>query len=403
MDRGLLDFALENGILDEAYIQAQIEMKKREECLSKHKNKIWLGKDGYWRTYIEDPKTNRRKLIKKKSRQDIEDVVVKDVKASISICNDTFDDLFKEWNDRRLSLKKISPATHVRNQQMYNRFFSSGFGQRKIGTVDPEEFGEFLEELIPKYDLKHKAWSGIKSIVRNMMIYARKKHMIDYSIDDLLESLDITDSDFTPVMKEDYEEVFDDNERKKIINYASDFPDQRNLGILLMFYTGMRIGELSALKQKDLEETNCIKIRRTETRYKENGEWVITVKENPKTNAGWRTIVLPSEAQWIVNRIKGGDPEDWVFERYRGVRMHACSFRKRLKKICDELKIYPKSPHKIRKTYASILLDNHVDARMVLDQMGHASISTTNQSYYRNRKDIQSKQRLLNNLPEFAQ
>ena len=70
--------------------------------------------------------------------------------------------------------------------------------------------------------------------------------------------------------------------------------------------------------------------------------------------------------------------------------------------ICDKLHIVRKSPHKIRKTYVSMLLDENVDARLVMDQVGHASISVSERNYHRNRKTIQKKQNILAQIPEFG-
>ena len=52
-----------------------------------------------------------------------------------------------------------------------------------------------------------------------------------------------------------------------MINYLEENLDSYNLAILLMFVTGMRVGEVVTLKRCDLEE-NIVKIRRTETRYR---------------------------------------------------------------------------------------------------------------------------------------
>ncbi|MCG8399650.1 hypothetical protein LWS67_24490, partial [Bacillus atrophaeus] len=51
-EKELLKYAVENGILDIALVQEQVEMNKREKILKKHPYDIWEGKDGYWRTYI---------------------------------------------------------------------------------------------------------------------------------------------------------------------------------------------------------------------------------------------------------------------------------------------------------------------------------------------------------------
>ncbi|MCD8370474.1 MAG: tyrosine-type recombinase/integrase [Clostridiales bacterium] len=73
----------------------------------------------------------------------------------------------------------------------------------------------------------------------------------------------------------------------------------------------------------------------------------------------------------------------------------------RLPRLCNKPGIYRKSPHKIRKTYGSILLDSHVDNRMITDQMGHTDIGCTENYYHRNRKSIEQKTHILSDIPEF--
>ena len=64
--------------------------------------------------------------------------------------------------------------------------------------------------------------------------------------------------------------------------------------------------------------------------------------------------------------------------------------------MCETLHIKRKSPHKIRKTYATILLDASVDQNLIMQQMGHTSIVTTERHYHRNRKTIEAKKEILN-------
>ena len=71
---------------------------------------------------------------------------------------------------------------------------------------------------------------------------------------------------------------------------------------------------------------------------------------------------------------------EYVFEK-NGERIHTQAIRMRLRRICDKLHIYRKSPHKIRKTYGSILLDNRIDSRLIIGQMDHTNILCTEQHY----------------------
>ena len=75
--------------------------------------------------------------------------------------------------------------------------------------------------------------------------------------------------------------------------------------------------------------------------------------------------------------------------------------RMRLKRVCKKLNIYHKSPHKIRKTYGTILLDHNVDNRLIMEQMGHTDIACTENHYHRNRRSLDAKSQILSSIPEF--
>ena len=46
----VLQYALENGMIDVKYVQEQIALNKRKELIEKHPYSIWKGKEGLWHT-----------------------------------------------------------------------------------------------------------------------------------------------------------------------------------------------------------------------------------------------------------------------------------------------------------------------------------------------------------------
>ncbi len=110
---------------------------------------------------------------------------------------------------------------------------------------------------------------------------------------------------------------------------------------------------------------------------------------------------MPDEFSSTLRRLKLlSGTQEYVFWE-DGQNIKAMRVRKRLYYICKKLGIKKKSPHKLRKTYVSILLDNGVDKRIVQDVAGHAQISTSERNYHRNRKSDQRKEEILSSIPEF--
>lgn len=394
----LLKFAIENGMIDINTIQTQIEMNERKKYLEMHPYAKWEDKNGIWHTYLPDDEKGR-KYKKRTSEQELDNLIINYWRGQME--NPTVDEVFEEWNDRRLELKKISPSTHLRNKQYYKRHYNE-FGKNKIKTLEQDDFIDFLEEQIPKFDLSAKAFSNIKGITKGFLKRAKKRKLINWNIEEALYDLDVSDIDFKKDVKEDYEEVFDEEEMSIIISYLIENLDSKNIGILLMFVTGIRIGELVALKHEVFEE-NFFRIRRTETRFMgKDGKYVYTVKEFPKSIAGVRDVVIPNDYEWLYTKIKLLNPfGEYIFVNEHGERITTNCIRRRLERICRKLNIYHKSPHKIRKTYGTILLDNKVDSRLVVGQMGHSQVNVTESHYHRNRRSIDKKIEIISQIPDF--
>lgn len=396
----ILNFAFENGMLDANTIQTQIEMNQNKKYLEMHTYKKWKGSDGIWHTYLPDSAKGRVPK-KRKTEEELDRIIIDYWKGQLD--NPTVEEVFNEWNDRRLQLGKISDSTHLRNKQCFNRHYKK-FGKYKIKSIEEDDVADFLEEQIPEFNLTAKAFSNLKGITRGFLKRAKKRGLIDFNVEELMTELDVSDSEFKKTVKEDYEEVFDEEEMDKMIDYLVNHLDTQNIGILLMFVAGIRVGELVALKH-EVFDGNSFKIKRMETRYKEPGakEYTYGIKEFAKTDAGIRTVVIPNDYKWLCNKIKLLNPfGEYIFVNNRGERMTTNCFRRRLERICKWVGVYKKSPHKIRKTYGSILLDNNVDKNLVIQQMGHTNIVITENHYHRNRKSIEKKADILSTIPEFS-
>lgn len=291
----ILRFIIDNGIININDVQNCMEAMKRKELLEKHPYKIWQGKDGKWYTYLPD--NNKGRILKKKTTlKAIEDDVIEYLKAELE--NPTLTEVFNEWNDRRLEFKKISNATHLRNKQIFNRHYKE-FGKERIKSVNADIIGEFLETQIPQYNLTSKAFSNLKAVTRGFLKRAKKRKLIMFNVEEIFQDLDASETDFRKTIKEDYEEVFNEKEMSMMLKYLEKNLDAKNIGILLMFATGIRVGELVALKH-DVFDGNTIKIRRTETRYLgEDKKYVYDIKEFPKSEAGVRTVIIPKDYEWL--------------------------------------------------------------------------------------------------------
>ena len=400
MPNKTLNLAIDGDILDLAVMRRMYEMAKREEYLKLHRFKVYQGKDGRWFTYVPDPrKESGRRQVVRHTRSELDDAIVAAYKDLED--NPTIREVFDEWQERRLYLNKVCDATITREKQIFNRHFQE-LEKRKIRNILPEEYISFLEEQIPKYNLSRKAFSNLKGLLKGILKRAKKRKLIHFSIDSIFGDLDVSEQDFKPKIVDDQKEIFYDDEFDKILHYCYNHRDDiRCLGVALMFVSGLRVGEVVALKHGDILD-DSVYVHRTETRYHVEGHNVFEVKEYPKTPAGVRHVIVPSSYLWVLQGLRlMSHGNEFIFVAKSGDRLHTDSIRRKQTRICKKLGITPRSPHKARKTYGSILIDNNIDSKFVEKQMGHTSIACTENYYHRDRRNDQQKRKIINAIPEF--
>lgn len=131
-------------------------------------------------------------------------------------------------------------------------------------------------------------------------------------------------------------------------------------------------------------------------RYRDSeGNYVYEVRESPKTEAGNRDIILNSETQKTLKQIRRMNPfGEYMFVR-NGTRIKEKAFSVKIVKICQYAGIKERSMHKVRKTYATKLINGGVDESLVIKQRGHTSIDCTKNYYYFNNKSDEGAARQI--------
>lgn len=391
----MLKYAFENGMIDLNTIQKQIDNMEREKYLKMHPFSIWEGtNDGLWHTYLPD-KSKGRIPKKRKTKEEIENLIVDYWKEETDKV--TVEDVFNEWIDGKLDVGDISQSTHCRYKQLFEQCFEN-MKSIEIKKIDADILETLIKKSIHDCKMTSKVFSNYRTLLYGIFKKAKKKKYIDFSIQEVMQDIEISRNTFRKREINGELQVYSRDEKAKTEEYLEDNKDIINLGILLLFKTGLRIGELSAIKKEDVENYTIF-IRRTETRFNEDGESVYEVKNYPKTEAGIRKAIVPTKYEWIIDDImKLNQDGEYLFEK-NGTRIKSYSFRRRLNYICEaKINIKPKSPHKIRKTYGTLLIDSRIKESSIIESMGHTDINTTKGHYYFSMENIDERRNELDSV-----
>lgn len=154
----------------------------------------------------------------------------------------------------------------------------------------------------------------------------------------------------------------------------------RNRAMLELLYgAGLRITELLDLRLSDLH----INMGFIDVIGKGNKERIVPIGEE----AAFALSEYITKGRIHLKKIPG----DILFVNSRGSEISRVGFYKALKKLAEKAGISKEiSPHTLRHSFASHLLENGVDLRMVQELLGHEDISTTQIYTHISRKQLKA-------------
>ena len=381
----MLKYALENGIINIDTIQTKIEMNERLKFLEKHEAKIWQSTDGKWYTYLPDVK-NERRLIKRNSEKALKDAIIDFYKETEE--EPTIEVIFHQWINEKLEYGEIQKQTYDRYIVDFHKFFEeTGFAEKKIRYIDDITLEHFCKSQIRDKELTSKGWANLRLLIRAIFKFARKRGYTKMDIVNFMSYLELSKTIFRHTKKLSSDNVFNETEMKQIVEYCLSKPTLSNMAVLFAAYTGMRVGEIVALKWEDVQ-TDIIYVHRTQVSYKdENGKYVHTVKNNAKTEAGNREVVIIPQLRQVLRRLRIINPfTEYVFQIDDDKTVLKNTICKNLHIICDNLNIKRRGVHTLRKTFITNMINANVEETIILEQVGHTMLETSKAFYYYNDK-----------------
>ncbi|MEK5108549.1 tyrosine-type recombinase/integrase [Cytobacillus sp. FSL K6-0129] len=365
-----------------------------------------------WKFVVENginPQNGARKRVVRKGflKRKEANAALKEYERQIGVRNledyrMTFEELAQEWLDVYGETDVKVSTIRVRKHEIGN--LNRYFAKYPIKDITKKMYQNALNDLKRKRKLAHNTISGIHNTGR--MIFKRAMEQ------DLL-LIDPTEFAFIPKDKLTVEDIEGKNiterylEKEELKEFLDIALIQGEIDDYVIFntlaWTGLRVGELLALKWKDIDfENQTINI--TKTFYNPRNVTKEYQLLPPKTKGSIRKINVEDEVITTLKKHQIKQKEiklqvgkeyhdkDFVFGRmnapYYGFPHFIKTVENRMRSLLKKTSIKKHlTPHSLRHTHTSLLAEAGVELLQIMDRLGHTEDSTTTQVYLHITKD----------------
>jgi len=406
----VLQFLLDSGMINMDDVQNEMNKRQKAQIIKNHPYAIWEGKDGRWRTRIDDPAAhNGKRLIAKKDRAGIEEFLYSYYEDQYTENGDdlnkiTINDLYPEWLIYKTA-HTPSPKTYIPRIESDWRTFYEGTEiiHIPIRKLDKLTLDTWAYNIIHTHQMTKNRYYNMAVIMRQCLAYAVDKKIIEINPMNLFV---VSKKVFYKTKKKaDHTQVYTAEELLAIEKLAwEDFYNEVKdyvlcpLAVIFQMETGVRAGELCAVRYEDIEAPDTIHIQRMLQRDARE------VVNHTKTDEGDRLILLTEKAQKIIRTARkyqedhGLDSDGYIFS-HNGKPLNERCINPLLQKYCKRLGILYRSSHCLRKSYGSALISNGVNVNTVRKLLGHTDERTTLHHYcYDTNEEFAKKDLILNAL-----
>lgn len=297
-------------------------------------------------------------------------------------CNITIPDILKEKFKYDFNMNYVTEAAYDRNLHVVSIIESGRIGDTPIIYITERDLEMFLKS-ITHYanNTISKVYQQLKTayniavedgIVRKNLMNSRKLQRRPKST-----KPDKVVKGFT---EEEQARFLRELEKYKVPAWRNN--DYKNQ-ILIELYTGMRMGEINALKPEDIDfEQGVIHVKRTITKGLNNKSFV---RDNTKTEKGTRDVPINEMVRPVLEDAIAKAPKNrqglLFFDKNKKGVVTTMQVNNTFKRLIKKAGISDRGQHALRHTFATRCIEAGVPAVVLRDWLGHTNIHVTLDTY----------------------
>ncbi len=278
-----------------------------------------------------------------------------------------------EW--LKQNKNKIKNSTYVKYETIIEKHIKPKLGSCYPTALNTNLIELFSDKLIYEDGLSPKTAKDILSSLRSVLKYTSKQFNHNFPRIDISYPKDIK-KEMRVLSKE---------EQSRFIQYLIDDIDSCKFGVIIALYTGIRIGELCALRWNNISiKDKIIKITSTMQRLKDvsvNPQAKTTVVINsPKSNTSSRIIPMTDYITALCKEMNPQSSNAFILTGNENF-MEPRTLQYRLGKYTKECCLEGVHFHTLRHTFATRCIEAGFEIKSLSEILGHSTTTITLDRY----------------------
>ena len=301
----------------------------------------------------------------------------------VDVENLKFGKVVTEWMFAKKN--QVKESVFCNYEQKIRYYFKDFFFDKPIIYFRHYDFNEYVNYL--KKRLSDKTVKDIVSLLKQIFKYIEVKYDINFKLS-LIKS---------PTVYQRKIDVFTEREKNRIKTYCLNSSQEKDIGVLIALFSGIRIGELCGLKWGDIDfENKSINIKRTIQRIYEIEKGTRVIETLPKTATSLRIIPLSNILYTKLKPLaKKHKKEDYILSGNKKI-IEPQAYRYTYKNILKKCRVKHKKFHTLRHTFATNCIKVGMDPKSLSEVLGHSNVDITLNLYV--HPSFETKKKFIDKL-----
>lgn len=293
----------------------------------------------------------------------------------------SFSEAAQDWLEQVRKKRKLS--TYIKYNLIYQNHIKKIFGDVTLFEITDS----IVKERLPE-SLSYSVYKSIYCVLNQILKFVSVRHSLTVS------------SLKRPCLRVCNKpvKVLSKREQKQLISILYHETDLFKMAVLFVLFTGLRLGEVCALKWEDIDlENKILTVNRTVQRLYNEGHQTKTIlmETMPKSIHSVREIPLSVPIMNLL--IEFHNDKEYVFGGDKPMEPRTMQYH--FKKILEEAKLSDTNFHILRHTFSTNCIEDGMDVKSLSEMLGHSDVQITLNRYV--HPSLDTKRQYMDKLSVF--